>query len=310
MQVGVNILNFGPGVSPEALGKWARIAEDLGYHSIMISDHVAMTPDVRTRYPEPFYDPFTTLAWLAGQTKRVTLGTTVCVLPYRHPIFVARLAANLDSLSGGRFILGVGVGNPNSRLESEALGVPFTRRGAIANEYLTAIKMLWTRDNASFDGRFVSFRDVSRIHSAAWGPGRPHPPIWVGGASEAAIRRAVRFGDAWHPNRFSVAWLRDEGIPRLKQIAQEDGREVPALCPRLRFRITDSPVTTRDRQAGTGTLQQLQDDFTQLQALGVRHLTLDWYTDDLDLTRRHEWGWGMFATLAEKVVDLANETVR
>src|SRR6202795_3796521 len=191
MKVGVNILNFGPGVGADALGRWARLAEDLGYHSIMISDHVAMTPDVRQRYPEPFYDPFATLAWMAGQTRRVALrphrragapppplpplawvagqtrrvqlGTTVCVLPYRHPILVARLAANIDTLSGGRFIFGVGVGNPNSRLGAEAMGVPFHRRGAMADEYLTAIKALWTQDSASFQGTFVSFTDVSRI---------------------------------------------------------------------------------------------------------------------------------------------------
>ena len=309
MHVGVNILNFGPGVGPDALGRWARIAEALGYHSVMISDHVAMTPDVRARYPEPFYDPFATLAWMAGQTKRVKLGTTVCVLPYRHPILTARLAANIDTLSAGRFIFGVGVGSPNSKLEYEAMGVPFNQRGAIADEYLAAIKALWTQENASFEGKFVSFKDVSRMRLASV-PGRPHPPIWVGGASDAAIRRAVRFGDAWHPNRFSVSWLGEDGIPRLQRIAKEEGRPVPALCPRLRFRITDSPVTDADRHAGTGTLEQLHDDFGQLRALGVQHVILDWYTDDLALTRHHEWGWRMFATMAEKVFDLAKETVR
>jgi hypothetical protein len=85
---------------------------------------------------------------------------------------------------------------------------------------------------------------------------------------------------------------------------------VPALCPRLRFRITDAPVTDPLRQAGTASLDQLHEDFTQLEALGVRHVTLDWYTDDLDLTRRHEWGWRMFATMAEKVFDLVRETLR
>src|SRR5262245_45989190 len=309
MQIGVNILNFGPGVHPDGLGRWAHIAEDLGYHSVMISDHVAMTPDVRTRYPEPFYDPFATLAWLAGQTTKVKLGTTVCVLPYRHPIITARLAANIDSLSGGRFILGVGVGNPNSRLEFEAMGMPFHRRGAVSDEYLEAIKILWTEESASFSGTFVSFKDVSRIRPAAVA-GRPHPPIWVGGASAAAIRRAVRFGDAWHPNRFSVSWLREEGIPRLRRRAEAEGRRAPALCPRVRFRITDGPVTDPDRQAGTGALAQLHRDFAQLQELGVQHVTLDWYTDDLDLTRHHPWGWRMFATMAEQVFDLARETVR
>src|SRR5262249_49705837 len=180
---------------------------------------------------------------------------------------------------------------------------------AVANEYLAAIKRLWTHDTASFQGTFVSFTDVSRIRAAS-GPGRPHPPIWVGGASDAAIRRAVRFGDAWHPNRFTVSWLREDGIPRLQRAATAAGRPVPAPRPRVRVPGTDSPAPPPLRQAGTGSVEQLHEDFTQLQALGVQHVTLDWYTDDLELTRRHEWGWRMFATMAEQVFDLARETVR
>src|SRR5881409_3288895 len=108
MRVGVNLLNFGPGASPDSLAGWTQLAETLGYHFVMISDHVAMTPDVVARYPAPYYDPFVTLAWLARATRRVELGTTVVILPYRHPLHTARLAANVDRLSGGRFIFGVG----------------------------------------------------------------------------------------------------------------------------------------------------------------------------------------------------------
>src|SRR6266850_8338087 len=110
MRIGVNLLNFGPGVTPESLAGWTQLAETLGYHFVMISDHVAMTSDVVARYPAPFYDPFVTLAWLARLTRRVELGTTVVILPYRHPLHTARLAANIDRLSGGRFIFGEGVG--------------------------------------------------------------------------------------------------------------------------------------------------------------------------------------------------------
>src|ERR1700682_2279818 len=158
MRIGVNLLNFGPGVSPDALAGWTQLAETLGYHFVMISDHVAMTPDVVARYPAPFYDPFVTLAWLARATKRVELGTTVVILPYRHPLHTARPAANVDRLSGGRFIFGVGVGW--AKQEFAALGVPFERRGAMSNDYLAAIKTAWTTDPASYSGPFVSFRDV------------------------------------------------------------------------------------------------------------------------------------------------------
>jgi alkanesulfonate monooxygenase SsuD/methylene tetrahydromethanopterin reductase-like flavin-dependent oxidoreductase (luciferase family) len=140
MKVGVNLLNWGPGVSPDALARWAALAEALGYHLVMISDHVAPTPDVAAKYPAPIYDPFTTLGWLAGTTRTIELGTTVIILPYRHPVQTARVAATVDRLSGGRFIFGVGVGW--SQLEFEALGVPFARRGAVSNDYLAAIKKL------------------------------------------------------------------------------------------------------------------------------------------------------------------------
>src|SRR5437899_9544165 len=214
MRIGVNLLNFGPGVSPDSLARRAQLAETLGYHFVMISDHVALTPDVVARYPAPFYDPFATLAWLAGLTHRVELGTTVVILPYRHPLHTARLAANVDRLSGGRFIFGVGVGW--AKQEFATLGVPFERRGAISNDYLAAIKAAWTSDPASYTGPFVSFRDV---HTGPRPVRTPHPPIWVGGASDAALRRAVRLGNAWHPIWVGLPCLRARALPSLREIA-------------------------------------------------------------------------------------------
>src|SRR5207302_1936826 len=163
--------------NPNALERWARLAEAFGYDFAMISDHVAVTPDVAAQYPAPFYDPFITLAWLAGTTTKIELGTTVTILPYRHPLQTARMAANIDQLSGGRFILGVGVGW--AKQEFAALGVPFEHRGALANEYLEIIKKCWTSDVVSHAGRWVSFAEV---HTAPRPFRSPHPPIWVGGS--------------------------------------------------------------------------------------------------------------------------------
>jgi probable F420-dependent oxidoreductase len=305
MRIGVNLLNFGPGVSPDSLAGWAQLAEALGYHFLMISDHVAMTADVTARYPAPFYDPFVTLGWLARVTRRVELGTTVVILPYRHPLLTARLAANVDRLSGGRFIFGVGVGW--ARQEFEALGLPFERRGAMSNDYLAAIKTAWTSDVASHAGPFVTFRDVQT------GPRplrSPHPPIWVGGATEAAMRRAVRLGDAWHPIRIRVPWLRDTGLPALRAIADKEGRPLPALCPRIRLRIMDRPLAEEARIAGEGSLDQVRADLEALATLGARYVLLDTYTDDPEATRRHEAAWRMLATLAERALDLDKETLR
>ena len=137
MKVGVNLINYGPGVTPDSLARWATLAEALGYPFVMVSDHVAITPDVQAEYPAPFYDPFVTLAWLAGSTSEIELGTTVAVLSYRHPLQVASMSQTIDRLSGGRFILGVGVGW--AKKEFTALGVPFEKRGAITDDYLAAI---------------------------------------------------------------------------------------------------------------------------------------------------------------------------
>ena len=305
MRFGVNLLNFGPGVSPESLAGWTQLAETLGYHFVMISDHVAMTPDVVARYPAPFYDPFVTLGWLARLTHRVELGTTVIILPYRHPLHTARLAANVDRLTGGRFIFGVGAGW--ARQEFEALGLPFDRRGAMTNDYLAAIKTAWSNDVASYTGPFVSFRDV---HTGPRPLRSPHPPIWVGGASDAAMRRAVRFGDAWHPIRVRLPWLHETGLPRLREIAERERRPLPALCPRIRLRLTETKLADDERIAGQGSLDQVRGDLEALALLGARYVLFDTYADDAEATRHHETAWRMLATLAEQVLDLSKETLR
>ena len=266
---------------------------------------MAITPDVQARYPAPLYDPFTTLGWLAGLTRRVELGTTVIDLPYRHPIETARMAANVDRLSGGRFILGIGVGW--ARQEFDALGVPFHQRGAMTDDYLAAIKTVWADEIASYDGRFVSFRNV---RTAPHPLQRPHPPIWVGGASDAALRRAVLHGDAWHPIRIRVDWLSDTGLPRLREIAKTAGKPLPALCPRIRLRLTDAALPDGERVAGEGSLDQVRADLEALQALGARYVLLDTYADDPEATRDPEIAWRMLRTLAERVLDLPREGLR
>src|SRR5262245_37114217 len=176
-----------------------------------MSDHVAITPTVGQRYPEPFFDAFMTLSFLSAQTKRIDLGTTIIVLPYRHPILLAREVANLDQLSGGRFIFGVGIGNAAD--EFAALGVPHNRRGAWSDEMLEAMTALWTGDGeVTYRGRHINFERISAIHTSR----HPHPPIWVGGNSESALKRAVRHGASWHPINQSVAALRERWLPQLQ----------------------------------------------------------------------------------------------
>ncbi|GIT43050.1 MAG: hypothetical protein Ct9H300mP11_09860 [Chloroflexota bacterium] len=144
MKIGVNLINFGPGVTPSSLKRWAQLSESLGYHLIMTSDHIAITPDVQSRYPAPFFEPISLLGWLASATETIEIGTTVLIIPYRSPLEIAKAFANVDQLSAGRLIFGVGIGGAED--EFRGLRVPFRSRGAITNEYLEAIKLLWTQD--------------------------------------------------------------------------------------------------------------------------------------------------------------------
>ncbi len=307
MKVGVNLLNFGPGVSAESIGRWGQAVEALGYHGIFISDHVAITPSVAPRYPEPYFDALTSLAFLAGQTRHIDLGTTIIVLPYRHPILLARQVANIDQLSGGRFILGVGIGNAAD--EFAALGVPHHRRGAWSDEMLDAIVALWSGpDEVTYQGKHIAFERVSAIRTHQ----QPHPPIWVGGNSESGVRRAVRVRGGWHPINQSVAALRDQWLPMLTEEAAKAGAPVPPLYPRIRMRITPEPLPEADRVPGTGSVEQIHEDLRGLEALDAQYVVLDWYNGPADLegTRDHERAFAMLAVLAEQVVDLAHRTVR
>ncbi len=305
MKFGINILNFGPGAGPESFLRWARLAEAIGFHFVMISDHVTVTPDVDAMYPAPFYDPFTVLSCLAAKTRKIALGTTVTILPYRHPLQTARVAANIDQLSGGRFILGVGVGW--AKQEFEALGVPFNQRGAIANEYLEVIRKSWVSDVISYDGQYVSFKDV---HTAPRPARSPHPPIWVGGSSDAALRRVVRYGNAWHPIRPRVKWLEDEGMPRLRKIAEAEGSPAPELCPRLSLRCTESTLDDNARTAGEGTLDQIRTDLEGLSSLDAKYVLFDTYAGDPASTQHPEADWTLLSMLAERVLDLERQSLR
>ncbi|OPG13973.1 TIGR03619 family F420-dependent LLM class oxidoreductase [Microbispora sp. GKU 823] len=274
MKFGVNVPNFGPGTRPGVLRGWAETVEGLGFDLLMVSDHVVVTPDVAEQYPAPFYEPFTTLSWLAGITTRIRLGTTVLILPYRHPLLTARMAANLQQLSGGRLVLGVGVGW--ARQEFEALGVPYGRRGALTDEHLRAMRLAWQDEEDYRAG---------------------HIPIWVGGGSDAALRRAVLLGDAWHPLRFTLPWV-DERVGRLAAIAEDLGRPVPAFAPRILLRLTGTPVTGAGRRAGEGTLDQVMDDLERLRLLGAETVLLDPFSGDPDETNHPEAAWHMLETVA------------
>jgi probable F420-dependent oxidoreductase len=271
--MGVNVPNFGPGTDPGVLRRWALTVEGLGFDLLMVSDHIAVTADVAEQYPAPFYEPFTTLAWLAGLTGRIRLGTTVLIVPYRHPLLIARMAANLNDLSGGRLVLGVGTGW--AAQEFDALDVPFQQRGKLTDDYLRTVRAAWA-DQQDYRGGQI--------------------PIWVGGNSDAGLRRAVRLGEAWHPLRFTMPWMR-EAVRRMTAFADEQRRPVPGLVPRIALRLTGSPVTAPERLAGEGTIDQVLDDLAELRLLGADTVVLDPFNGDPDETLRPEDAWQALATV-------------
>ena len=159
-------------------------AERLGYQSVWVSDHLFHAAYVAARLGDrPYHEPMTVLTAIAARTHTVELGTSVLVLPWHHPVRLAKTVASLDNLSNGRVIVGVGVGSTED--EYQALGVPFDRRGQIANEYLAAMRALWTEQVPAYHGEHLSFEGLRFEPKPVQ---TPHPPIWVGGSSPAAIR--------------------------------------------------------------------------------------------------------------------------
>ena len=183
------------------------------------------------------------------------------------------MAANLNELSGGRFVLGVGVGW--ARQEFEALGVDFKSRGRLTDELLTEVRAAW-KDDADYRSGEI--------------------PIWVGGRSEAGMRRAVRLGDAWHPLRERLDWLR-EATSRLRVIAAEEGRPMPAFAPRILLRLTDEPLPDDERVAGEGSIDQVLSDLEELRRLGAKTVVLDPFVGDPAETERPEVAWQALATV-------------
>jgi probable F420-dependent oxidoreductase len=235
----------------------------------------------------------------------VRLGNTVVVLPYRHPILMARMVANIDQLSGGRFIFGVGIGNAED--EFAALGAPHKRRGRLANESIEAMKALWQGEGmVDYHGSLVDFTQVSAMATRQ----KPHPPIWVGGNTPAGVKRAAKYGDGWHPilwRNMTIEAAKDS-LADLRQQAAAAGRDVK-FCPRIRLEIRDEAIEGT-REVGVGSLEQIQGDLQALAALGAEHVTLDCYVAGVEPSKQHSRGLRQLAVMADEVFDLERETLR
>ena len=220
MKYGVVIRNMGPAATRETLGACAVAAEEAGFDAAFVVDHLAIPPDQSEGSGGRYFEPLTTLAYLAALTRRIRLGVGVLVLPYRPAVYLAKQVATLQELSGERLILGAGVGW--MRPEFEALGVDPRKRGAITDETLEVLLQLFENDVSAYAGRHVAFPEF------IFAPRPARPPIWIGGAGPAALERTLGYGDGYYPLGLAPEEL--AGVAgRLREGAARRGRSVPIL---------------------------------------------------------------------------------
>ncbi|MQF68921.1 LLM class F420-dependent oxidoreductase [SAR202 cluster bacterium AD-804-J14_MRT_500m] len=283
---GCSVPTRGPLASPDTLKKLTLTAEAAGYESVWVSDHLILPRSVGSFYPygkdgiatflpdEDYFEPLAALTYLAGCTSKIKLGTHVLILPYRHPVLTAKLLSTLDVLSKGRVILGAGVGWMEE--EFDALGLDtYAQRGKVTDEYIQLFKELWTQSNPEFQGNHYKISDVGFAPKPVQ---KPHPPIWIGGHTAPAIRRAAKFGDGWlpigqkppailEPAEFSVK------IDQLRKLTLQAGREEKqvALCFSTTVRFTAGGSS---RQKMQGTPGEIASDLRPYKDLGVENFVV------------------------------------
>jgi probable F420-dependent oxidoreductase len=279
--------------TPEGIATLVQKGEALGFAIISVSDHILIPKRIASTYPYNESGTFagsqsgecmeqlTLLSFLVGMTSSARLLTSVMVLPHRPPVLTAKALATIDVLSKGRLIVGCGVGW--MREEFEAIGAPaYDERGSVGDEYIRAFKELWTSDNPAFEGKYCRFANVAFAPKPVQ---KPHPPIWVGGESPAALRRAGRLANAWYPigtnPRFPVGTPEQfaEYAARVKRYAREAGRDPSTLD----FAYSASwfndqqaqMLPNGERRPLTGTPQQIAGDVKRYEDLGVRHMMVN-----------------------------------
>ena len=280
MQFGLSLPNNYGVEDVQAIVRLATTAEQLGFHSVWVSEHLFNVEYVFQRLGNrPYYEPLTILTAVATVTQTVRLGTSVLVLPYHHPVRLAKTVATLDALSGGRVILGVGVGVIEA--EFRAVNSPFAARGAMTDEAIAAMQALWTQEDPSFTGQFYNFAAMKFSPKPVQ---RPYPPLWIGGASRAAIRRAAHVGDGWHPVGLSLDDLR-RGIHTLREQAAALGRDPSriAISIRSELDLTTGSGTkpVRQRFALQGTAAEISEQIHACEREGVETIVLSMNTGEV-----------------------------
>lgn len=305
LRVGVVLPTYRRLASAENIRRAAELSESLGFDSVWVTDHVVVPSASVEAFGPAFYEAVTVMTYVAAITSRVRIGAAILIVPYRHPLVLAKMLATADQLSGGRMILGAGLGWLES--ESNLMGVPHRRRARIADEALGAIRACWEADQPEFHGDVYDF---AGFHFAP----RPHAnrrlPIFIGGASTPALRRAARFGDGWIGDGQTFEEL-EVALGQLSHELAAQGRELAEIEVAMRTGlqvaadrsgITESPseqgwksaeFVTAGRTPFRGVREEVVADFKRAADLGVGHLIFEFPVS------RGEESMALFETLAE-----------
>ena len=274
MKFGVCIPHYGRPLEVNALTEMAVKAEEMGFDSVWVTDHIIVPDVLPDRPPEIVYrhdmlEPVTLLAHLGAVTSRVNIGTSVIILPYRNPVILAKAIATADVLSNGRVIFGAAVGWMEG--EFAALNAEFKKRGAVSDEYLRLLKELWTNPRPEFDGERFQFGDVTFSPMPVQ---RPHPPIWIGGRSRVGARRAAKYGDCWHPVQIPAHEVK-ANAEYMREYCRRIGRETPPqLSFRCNLRFSNDPMEG-ERGALQGTVEDIIGDIRDYADAGVSHIIME-----------------------------------
>jgi len=302
MDFGLHLPASSANVRAEELVHFAQQAEALGFYCLTVADHVIVPRDISVPYPYTIdgkypgtgyhLETLTTMSFLAGSTKRIRFATSVMIAPYRNPIVTAKMLASLDVLSNGRVIVGLGVGWMKEEFEN-LKAPPYEDRGEVTDEYIKAFRELWTSDNPTFSGKHCNFSDIVFLPKPVQKPGIP---IWIGGHSKQALRRAGQLGDGWHPiGGVPTIPLEPEDVKKdmetLAAYAEKAGRDPKTIRVALKGSLFDKEKKIEGRRRRfMGTAEEIASDIRAYRAAGVDTMIFDVRRPTISETlERMEW---------------------
>jgi probable F420-dependent oxidoreductase len=287
MDFGLHLPASSATVTTEDLVRFAQQAEALGFYCLTVADHIVVPKDISVPYPYTIdgkypgagyhLETLTTMSFLAGATKRIRFATSVMIAPYRNPILTAKMLSSLDVLSNGRVIVGLGVGWMKEEFDN-LQAPPFEDRGKVTDEYIKAFRELWTSDNPSFKGKYCNFSNVVFLPKPVQ---KPTIPIWIGGHSKQALRRAGRLGDGWHPiGGVPTIPLEPDDMKRdmetLAEHARRAGRDPKTIRVALKGSLFDKEKKIDGRRRRfMGSAEEIASDIREYRAAGVDTMIFD-----------------------------------